>query len=174
MFKWAEMSSVKMRRQHRCIKEESWNAPEEVGWEVSDDQMSDHWSFFSLFSGGKKVGPLFQEEKEVMKTVRKTWMNQKKSGVRWRGEDTEVKHIGVQVARMFASVRSERRMMTMPPLPDRRKDSFSLPSERDWQIEEEIDGMGSKKDWRAGATDWLTISAVAQLGEKRKRERRKR
>lgn len=51
-------------------------------------------------------------------------MNQKKSGVRWRGEDTKVKHIEVEVVRTFASVRSERRMMTKPPLPDRRKDFF--------------------------------------------------
>lgn len=47
-------------------------------------------------------------------------MNQKRSGVRWRGGDAKVKHIGVEVARTFASMR----MMTKPPLPDRRKDSF--------------------------------------------------
>lgn len=130
---------------------------------------------FSLyFQGEKKLGLCSRKRKKWWKQSGNTWMNQTKSGVRWRGGDTKVKHIGVEVARTFASVRSERRMMTKPPLPDRRKDFFFSLGERDWQIEEEIDGMGSKKDWRAGATDWLTVSAVAQLGEKRKWERRKR
>lgn len=58
-------------------------------------------------------------------------MNQKRSGVRWRGGDAKVKHIVVEVARTFACMRSERRMMTKPPLPDRRKDSFFSLGERD-------------------------------------------
>lgn len=164
MFKWAEMSFVKIKQQDCCSKGKALKHTRNAGslltiscWVTAG---------FPLYFQKIKSCLLQSWRKEVMETVRKhlNETEQRCLMERWRWE-----------GEAHLSRSDEDGMMTKPPLPHRGKDFF-LSSQRltEWGGRQEKDGRrGIKKKRFEGRNYRLTVSAVTQLGEKRKGGRRK-
>lgn len=165
MFKWAEMSFVKIKQQDCCSKGKALKHTRNAGSLL----MISCWvtAGFPLYFQKIKSCLLQSWRKEVMETVRKhlNETEQRCLMERWRWE-----------GEAHLSRSDEEGMMTKPPLPHRGKDFF-LSSQRltEWGGRQEKDGRrGIKKKKTRGQelpTDCFSSYTTWRKEERREEER---